>query len=93
MKQHSMDSATLDAWAKSFNLPTVLGTDVVDRLRNSLHKLGHNHIEVVSILNDATGTLVSIAFFFSFFFLLITKTYLHKQSQHFHLSISVIKIN
>jgi len=58
MKQHSMDSATLDAWAKSFNLPTVLGTDVVDRLRNSLHKLGHNHIEVVSILNDATGTLI-----------------------------------
>lgn len=59
MKQHGVDSATLDAWAKSFNLPTVLGTDVVDRLRNSLHKLGHNHIEVVAILNDTTATLVS----------------------------------
>lgn len=64
MKQHSIDSATLDAWAKSFNLPTVIGTDVVDRLRNSLHKLGHNHIEVVSILNDTTATLVRDCFFF-----------------------------
>lgn len=60
MKQHSLASATLDAWAKSFNLPTVLGTDVVERLRESLHKLGHNHIEVVAILNDTTSTLVII---------------------------------
>lgn len=61
MKQHSLSSATLDAWAKSFNLPTVLGTDVVDRLRDSLHKLGHNHIEVVAILNDTTATLASVS--------------------------------
>lgn len=58
MKQHSLSSATLDAWAKSFNLPTVIGTDVVERLRESLHKLGHNHIEIVAILNDTTSTLV-----------------------------------
>lgn len=58
MKQHSLSSATLDSWAKSFNLPSVLGTDVVERLRNSLHKLGHNHIGVAAILNDTTSTLV-----------------------------------
>lgn len=58
MRQHSLNSATLDSWAKSFNLPSVLGTDVVERLRDSLHKLGHNHIEVVAILNDTTSTLV-----------------------------------
>lgn len=58
MRQHGLNTATLDAWAKSFNLPTVIGTDVVDRLRDSLHKLGHNHIEVVAILNDTTSTLV-----------------------------------
>lgn len=58
MRQHSLSSATLDSWAKSFNLPTVIGTDVVDRLRDSLHKLGHNHIEVVAILNDTTSVLV-----------------------------------
>lgn len=58
MKQHSLRSATLDAWAKSFNLPTVIKTDVVDRLRESLHKLGHNHIEVAAILNDTTSTLI-----------------------------------
>lgn len=59
MRQHSLSSATLDSWAKSFNLPSVLGTDVVERLRDSLHKLGHNHIEVVAILNDTTSTLVN----------------------------------
>lgn len=58
MQQHSLRSATLVAWAKSFNLPTVLGRDVVELLRESLHKLGHNHIEVVAILNDTTSTLV-----------------------------------
>lgn len=59
MQQHSLSSATLAAWAKSFNLPTVIGADVVEMLRESLHKLGHNHIEVVAILNDTTAALVN----------------------------------
>lgn len=58
MQQHSLCSATLAAWAKSFNLPTIVGCDVVELLRESLHKLGHNHIDVVAILNDTTSTLV-----------------------------------
>lgn len=58
MRQHSLNSATLAAWAKSFNLPTVIDQDVVEMLRDSLHKLGHNHIEIVAILNDTTSTLV-----------------------------------
>lgn len=62
MRQHSLSSATLAAWAKSFNLPTVVGADVVEMLRDSLHKLGHNHIEVAAILNDTTSTLVSNCF-------------------------------
>lgn len=60
MQQHSLSSATLAAWAKSFNLPTVIGRDVVELLRESLAKLGHNHIDVVAILNDTTSTLVSL---------------------------------
>lgn len=59
MQQHSLCSATLAAWAKSFNLPTVIGRDVVELLRESLHKLGYKHIDVVAILNDTTSTLVS----------------------------------
>lgn len=58
MQQHSLNSATLVAWAKSFNLPTVIGCDVVELLRESLHKVGHNHIDIVAILNDTTSTLV-----------------------------------
>lgn len=59
MRQHSLSSATLEAWAKSFNLPSVIGADVVEMLRDSLHKFGHNHIDCVAILNDTTSTLVS----------------------------------
>lgn len=58
MQQHSLSSATLVAWAKSFNLPSIIGCDVVKLLRDALHNYGHNHIEVVSILNDTTSTLV-----------------------------------
>lgn len=58
MQQHSLNSATLVAWAKSFNLPSIIGCDVVKLLEDALHKVGHNHIEVVSILNDTTSTLV-----------------------------------
>lgn len=65
MRQHSLNSATLAAWAKSFNLPTVIDQDVVEMLRDSLHKLGHNHIEIVSILNDTTSTLVFTVWLFN----------------------------
>lgn len=85
MKQHSLNSASLDAWAKSFNLPTVLGTDVVGRLRDSLHKLGHNHIEVVAILNDTTSTLVIILF--GFFLLLIKQFFFVTIRNDFNLNI------
>lgn len=58
MTQHSICSASLLAWAKSFNLPTVIGQDVVELLRKSLHKIGHNHIDVLAVLNDTTSTLI-----------------------------------
>lgn len=60
MQQHSLSSATLAAWAKSFKLPSVIGCDVVQLLRDALHKYGHNHIEVLAILNDTTSTLVTM---------------------------------
>ncbi|CAO1394287.1 unnamed protein product [Diamesa hyperborea] len=58
MKQHSLHSAELVTWTKSFNCPSVVGNDVVELLQNSLFKHGMKNIEVLCILNDTTGTLV-----------------------------------
>lgn len=60
MKQHSLHSAELVTWTKSFNCPSVVGRDVVELLQQSLRKHGMKNIEVLCILNDTTGTLVSI---------------------------------
>lgn len=58
MKQHSLHSAELVTWTKSFNCPSVVGRDVVQLLQESLKKTGMKNIEVLCILNDTTGTLV-----------------------------------
>jgi hexokinase len=59
MKQHSLHSAELVTWTKSFNCPSVVGCDVVQLLQSSLRKHGMKNIEVLCILNDTTGTLVN----------------------------------
>lgn len=58
MIQHSLHSAELVTWTKSFNCPSVVGHDVVQMLQSSLRKHGMKNIEVLCILNDTTGTLV-----------------------------------
>lgn len=60
MKQHSLNSGYLVTWTKTFNCPGVVGENVVELLRTSLQRCGHNHIDVLAILNDTTGTLVRI---------------------------------
>ena len=60
MKQHGLDSGCLVTWTKSFNCVNVVNEDVVRLLRDALKRCGHNHIEVLAILNDTTGTLVNI---------------------------------
>lgn len=58
MKQHSLQSASLITWTKSFNCAGVANVDVVQLLRDSLHRLGQHNIEVLAIINDTTGTLI-----------------------------------
>lgn len=58
MRQHSLNSAELVTWTKSFNCPSVVNSDVVELLQSSLQKNGMNNINVLCILNDTTGTLV-----------------------------------
>lgn len=58
MRQHSLDSGSLVTWTKSFNCPSVVGMDVVEKLQKSLLKYNRKNIEILAILNDTTGTLV-----------------------------------
>lgn len=58
MRQHSLDAGVLVTWTKSFNCSDCVDNDVVQLLRDALHRCGHNHIDVLAILNDTTGTLV-----------------------------------
>lgn len=58
MTQHSLASADLLVWTKSFNIPSMVRQDVVKILQDSLERRGLSNIEVLCILNDTTGTLV-----------------------------------
>ncbi|KAJ6641220.1 Hexokinase [Pseudolycoriella hygida] len=58
MRQHSLNSSSLVCWTKTFNCPDVVNKDIVKLLEHSLAKYGHNHIEVLVIMNDTTGTLI-----------------------------------
>ncbi|XP_055922474.1 hexokinase-1-like [Eupeodes corollae] len=58
MHQHSLNSGSLVTWTKSFNCTSVVGMDVVEKLRKSLIKCNRHNIEILAILNDTTGTLV-----------------------------------
>jgi len=58
MSQHSLRSAVLKCWTKSFKIESLVGQDVVEMLQESLKKRGLDNIDVLCILNDTTGTLV-----------------------------------
>lgn len=78
MKQHSLHSAELVTWTKSFNCPSVVGCDVVQLLQTALQKHGMKNIEVLCILNDTTGTLVS--YYSPSLNILIHNSHFHAQS-------------
>ncbi|XP_055387216.1 hexokinase-1-like [Condylostylus longicornis] len=58
MKQHSLHSASLKKWTKSFHCPAIVGEDVVLKLQNALNRIKRSNIEVLAIMNDTTGTLL-----------------------------------
>ncbi|XP_075216060.1 hexokinase-4-like isoform X2 [Lycorma delicatula] len=58
MHQRSLDIGLLVTWTKSFKCSGVQGEDVVKMLRDAIHRRGDNHVEVVAVLNDTTGTLL-----------------------------------
>nr|WPA94603.1 hexokinase 1 [Cacopsylla chinensis] len=58
MHQTSLDSGILVTWTKSFKSTGVEKQDVVKMLKDAIHRREDNHVEIVCILNDSTGTLL-----------------------------------
>lgn len=56
MHQKSLSCGLLVTWTKSFKTSGVEKEDVVQLLREAIERRGDNHVEVVAILNDTTGT-------------------------------------
>lgn len=48
-------------WTKGFNCAGVEGNDVVLMLQEAIHRRGDVEIDVLAVLNDTTGTLMSCA--------------------------------
>ncbi|RKP21851.1 hypothetical protein ROZALSC1DRAFT_26751 [Rozella allomycis CSF55] len=56
--QSGLSKGKLTQWAKGFSCEGVVGKDVVEPLQKALHNKGLE-IEVVALVNDTVGTLVS----------------------------------
>lgn len=59
--QKGLTSAFLVNWTKGFDCAGVIGKDVVQLLREAVKRRGNVDIDVVAVVNDTTGTLMSCA--------------------------------
>ncbi|GBL91582.1 Hexokinase-1 [Araneus ventricosus] len=59
--QKGLTNAILVSWTKGFTCSDVVGHDVVQMLRDALMRRGNEDIDVIAVVNDTTGTLMSCA--------------------------------
>jgi len=60
-KQEGLTKARLVNWTKGFNCKGVEGEDVVELLRAAIKRRSDIDIDVMAVVNDTTGTLMSCA--------------------------------
>ncbi|CAG2110416.1 unnamed protein product [Medioppia subpectinata] len=60
-KQEGLTSARLTQWTKGFKCSGVEGEDVVQLLREAIDKRHDIDVDVMAVVNDTTGTLMSCA--------------------------------
>ncbi|KAH8268135.1 hypothetical protein KR026_000568 [Drosophila bipectinata] len=61
-QQKGINKGTLVSWTKGFNVPGVVGKNVVELLQQAIERRGEVRINIVAILNDTVGTLMSCAY-------------------------------
>ncbi|XP_077992238.1 hexokinase-2-like [Glandiceps talaboti] len=60
-KQQGLASATLTTWTKGFTASGVVGQDVCQLLYQAVGRRGDVDLDVIAVVNDTTGTLMSCA--------------------------------
>ncbi|NXV43473.1 HXK3 protein, partial [Uria aalge] len=58
-KQTQLNKAELLSWSKGFNCSDVEGKDVVQLLQSAINKQELFHVEVVALMNDTVGTMMT----------------------------------
>ncbi|XP_072204418.1 hexokinase-3 [Excalfactoria chinensis] len=58
-RQTGLDKAELISWSKGFQCSDVEGKDVVQLLQAAISKQKLNHVEVVALLNNTVGTMMT----------------------------------
>ncbi|XP_017873308.1 PREDICTED: uncharacterized protein LOC108620838 [Drosophila arizonae] len=61
-KHIGIDQGILVTWTKGFKSEGVVNKNVVEMLREAISRRGDFKVDIVAILNDTTGTLMSCAF-------------------------------
>ncbi|XP_076807725.1 hexokinase-2-like isoform X2 [Clavelina lepadiformis] len=60
-KQHGLDHANLITWTKGFSADGVVGQDVVTMLREAIDRRGEFDCNIIAVVNDTVGTMMSCA--------------------------------
>ncbi|NXV88940.1 HXK3 protein, partial [Calonectris borealis] len=58
-RQTRLDKAELISWSKGFSCSDVEGKDVVQLLQSAINKQELHHVDVVALMNDTVGTMMS----------------------------------
>ncbi|NXS86473.1 HXK2 protein, partial [Erpornis zantholeuca] len=58
-RQTQLDKAELISWSKGFSCSGVVGKDVVQMLQTAIDKQKLSHVEVVALMNDTVGTMMT----------------------------------
>uniref|UniRef100_UPI00398E372A hexokinase HKDC1-like isoform X1 n=1 Tax=Pristiophorus japonicus TaxID=55135 RepID=UPI00398E372A len=61
-RQTKLDEAILIEWGKGYMVKGVQGTDVVDTLRKAIERRGEYEVDVLALVNDTVGTMMTCAF-------------------------------
>ncbi|NWR82618.1 HXK3 protein, partial [Furnarius figulus] len=58
-RQTQLNKAELISWSKGFSCSDVVGKDVVQLLQSAINKQELSHVEVVALMNDTVGIMMS----------------------------------
>ncbi|XP_015666616.1 hexokinase-2-like [Protobothrops mucrosquamatus] len=61
-RQTKLDESFLDTWTKGFKCSGVEGKDVVSLLRKAIEKRGDFEIDVIAVVNDTVGTMMTCGY-------------------------------